>query len=119
MIEEQEPKSLLVHSFDWKAKDQGGDEGQAAIHCWGLDRDSKPHLLIFPNFPIFCYLQLPRVVNNKIYNWSKTKAKYVFDTISNKLNINEAKPDSKDHRPKPNFNFIYKKLLYGFNRKLL
>ena len=115
MAEEDECKSLLVHSFDWKTKDQDGDEGQATIHCWGLDRESKPHLLIFPNFPVFCYLKLPWVVNNKVFSWNKAKAKYVYDAISKKLNINESKPDSKDHRPKTEFIFSYKTLLYGFS----
>jgi len=71
--------NLTVHSYDWKTKDS--DDGKTLILCWALNRDSKPHLLRFHDFPAYCHIELPLFIGHKRISWTASKAQQVFDTI--------------------------------------
>lgn len=60
---------LTVSAYDWKVIDASTDDNHVAIHAWCLDKDSKPYLLRFNNFPAFCHVELPTIVNGRPYNW--------------------------------------------------
>lgn len=77
-------KCLTVHAYDWKVKEEE-ENGHIVIHCWALDKESKPHLLRFHNFPAYCYVELPLFIGHTRVNWSGYKAQQVFDAICWKL----------------------------------
>ena len=72
---------ICVHAYEWTIKDAASDEGHVVIHCWALDRDSKPYLLRIEDFPMFCYIELPRFVRNRSDKWSKSN----IDTIMGQI----------------------------------
>ena len=42
-----ETEMVHVHAYDWIVRDKYTDDDRVAIHCWALDKDSKPYLLRF------------------------------------------------------------------------
>src|SRR3990167_7348024 len=68
----EEETSLTVHAYDWVIRDKYNDNDHLAIHCWALDKDSKPYLLRIVDFPCFCYIELPMFVRNRNYEWSNS-----------------------------------------------
>lgn len=88
---------LTVHSFDWKVHDEYDDNGKVVIHSWCLNRDSKPVLLRFHDFPAFCYVELPLFIGNRKVNWTSYKAQQVYESICYR---------SQEHKP---FKYIFKR----------
>lgn len=77
-------KLLQVHAYDWVVRDKYSDDDKTMIHCWALDKNSDPYLLRIPNFPIFCQIELPLLVKNRVYTWTKSQADN-FMTCLNKI----------------------------------
>ena len=82
---ENTTKTLEVHAYDWTVKDVHGDDDHVAIHCWGLDRESKPHLLRFIDFPAFCHVELPIFVRNHAYTWRPAAVENFMNLLSQRL----------------------------------
>ena len=82
-------ESLILHPYDWKVKDEYDDRGNLVIHAWCLDRESKPHLVRFHDFPAYCHVELPLFVGHRRINWSGYKAQQVYETICWKLGSNK------------------------------
>lgn len=101
-------ESLTLHAYDWKIKDEADDSGHVVIHAWCLDRDSKPHLLRFHDFPAYCHIELPLFVGHKRMNWSRYKAQQVFESICWRLG---------DRKPFKHFYSQKEKLYYYRGRK--
>ena len=78
-------ESLTLHAYDWTVKDGYDDSGHLVINGWCLDRDSKPHLVRFHDFPAYCHVELPLFIGHRRVNWSGYKAQQVFDAICWKL----------------------------------
>lgn len=100
---------VVTHPYDWNIEKDAGT-GNTVIYCWSLDRDSKPYLLRFPNFDIFCYVELPLVLNNSFVNWNGYRKQLVFDSICEKLG------DDRPHR----YMLVYREKIYfykGQNKK--
>lgn len=76
---------ITVHAYDWTVEDSYTEDDHLAVHAWCLDRDSRPHLLRFNNFPAFCQLELPLFVHNRPYKWDQTKATLLVDTLTSHL----------------------------------
>lgn len=76
--------NLTLHAYDWKYRDSDTD-GKIIIMAWCLDRDSKPHLLRFHDFPAYCHVELPLFIGHKRISWTQAKAQQVFDAICNML----------------------------------
>jgi DNA polymerase elongation subunit (family B) len=74
-------ESLTLHAYDWKTRDEYDDSGHVVIHCWALDRDSKPYLLRFHDFPSYCHIELPLFIGHRRVNWTDYKARQVFESI--------------------------------------
>ena len=81
----QKNKILEVHAYDWIVRDRYGDNDNVSIHCWALDKDSKPHLLRFLDFPAFCHIELPMFVRNKVYTWRKGSVDNFMAMLSQRL----------------------------------
>jgi DNA polymerase elongation subunit (family B) len=77
-------QEIVVHSYDWQVSEDQ-ETGNTNIHCWGLDRDSKPHLLRIRDFEPFCYVELPKYLNNSLVQWRGFREKLVYQTICNML----------------------------------
>jgi len=73
--------NITIHSYDWVIKDEYGDEDNVNIHCWGLDKDSKPHLLRFTDFNVYCYVELPLYVDGSLYIWNETNSARFVESI--------------------------------------
>lgn len=79
---------LNVHAFDWTVKDMAGDDDHVAIHCWALDRESRPHLLRYTDFPAFCHVELPMFVRNHVYQWRPAAVASFMTMLSERLGAN-------------------------------
>lgn len=77
--------TLAVHAFDWTVKDLQGDDDHVAIHCWALDRESKPNLLRFTDFPAFCHVELPLFVRNHTYQWRPPAVEAFMKMLAERL----------------------------------
>ena len=73
--------SITIHGYDWVVKDEYGDDDNVNIHCWGLDRNSKPYLLRFTNFNVYCYIELPLYVDGSLYIWNKTNSSRFVENV--------------------------------------
>lgn len=72
---------LTVHAYDWQVLDEYDDNNHCVINAWCLDRESKPYLLRFHDFPAFCNVELPYFIRNRRVKWNKWKAQQVFEKI--------------------------------------
>ena len=82
----QTKEIVTIHGYDWILRNVSGeDEEHTAIHCWGLDKSSKPYLLRFTDFPAFCHLELPQFIRNRQYQWTNTSAKNFMLMLNNLL----------------------------------
>lgn len=79
---------LQVHAYNWEEKDKYGDDDHVAIRCWALDKNSKPHLIVFNTFPAFCHLELPYFVRNNPYVWRKTNVDAFMKMVAERLGGN-------------------------------
>jgi DNA polymerase delta subunit 1 len=61
----------IVQPYDWVIHDGVGDDAKMVIHCWALDRESRPVLLRLTDFPVFCYLELPMFVGGQVREWHR------------------------------------------------
>jgi len=77
-------EEIVVHSYDWQTSTDN-ETGYTTINCWALDRDSKPHLLRFHEFDVFCYVELPMYLNNSLVNWAGFREKLIYERICNIL----------------------------------
>ena len=81
-----------IHAYDWTIRDKNIDDDHVAIHCWGLDQNSVPHLLRFTTFPAFCYVELPKIVRAREYTWRSSSVSE-FMRLLNKFLRNDAPYD--------------------------
>ena len=78
-------EQLIVHSYDWDVKDSIGDHSKLTILSWCLNKESKPCLLRFHDFPAYCYLELPLFIGHSRVSWTKANCQLVYDAICWKL----------------------------------
>jgi DNA polymerase elongation subunit (family B) len=67
---------ICVHAYHWKTIDAYTENEHEEIQCWSLNADSKPCLLRFQTFPVFCNIELPPGEwsigkMDQIFNWLK------------------------------------------------
>src|SRR5947209_1011981 len=103
-----ENEVLEIHAYDWVVRDAYSDDGHVAIHCWALDRYSKPYLVRFNNFPAFCYIELPPFIRNRWYNWNRGAVEQFMNMLNARL---------KDDAPY-DYKIIYNaKKIYYYQKK--
>jgi DNA polymerase elongation subunit (family B) len=73
-------EEITVHSFKWET-DVDPETGNTVIYGWCFYKDSKPCLLRFHEFDIFCYLELPLFLNNSYVRWEGFREKLVYDKL--------------------------------------
>lgn len=82
-------ENLCLHSFDWTIKDRYGDDSELVILCWAFDKNSKPHLIRFHDFPAYCHIELPLFAGHSRIQWTAYKAQQVYESICWKLGENK------------------------------
>lgn len=70
--------TVIQHAFSIDIKDNFQNSGTAHIHLWCLNRDSNPVLIRMPEFPVFCYAQLPAFVDGTPMHWDASNAVHVI-----------------------------------------
>ncbi len=80
---------LTLHAYDFKVFDEYDENGNMVIMAWCFDRESKPHLLRFHDFPAFCYVELPLYIGHRRINWSGYKAQQVYESICWRMGDNK------------------------------
>jgi len=88
---------LTVFPYEFVVKDTYTDDDSVAIHVWCLDKHSKPAFLRIEDFPAFCYVELPVIVNNTDFTWNKSRVKKLYDYFCFRLGKSDRNP--KDHSP--------------------
>ena len=112
-LDNLDPNNPIVHGYDWVIKD-GIKDQPLNIHCWCLNQQSESCLLRFTNFPAFCQIELPTLIQgNRRKHWSDTDArKFIY--LLNKNLMWKLKTD-EDVIMKSHFSFRPK--LYYFRRE--
>ncbi len=70
------------------------------IHLWSLDQQSNPWLVRIHDFPPFCFVELPTIINGKVHNWTQLSAGRVADFIIGAMKENAPKTWHFDMRQK-------------------
>ena len=60
-------EKVHLQPLDWQFEEVGN---RIVIYMWGLDKDSNPHLVRFPNYPATCQIQLPDFVDGHPFEWT-------------------------------------------------
>lgn len=86
---------LIVHPYDIETKDKHTDEkgnDHTEIRLWCFDKQSKPILCRIPNFPVFCKVELPIVVDyyGNIMKWNQDRGDDIFEIINKRLESKNA-----------------------------
>lgn len=81
---------IVSHTYSTEVLDDFNGEGFCNLHLWTLGRNSEPYLLRIRDFPIFCHLELPLIVNNQYTSWTEGSAAQVVEWLTKVL---------KDHAP--------------------
>lgn len=78
---------ITVHAYEWKDVDPDPEQidEKTEVRGWCLDRESNPVLVRFRDFPIHCYLELPKFVNNREFPWSDRSSSLVVNALSHIL----------------------------------
>ena len=81
---------LIVHPYDIETKDkhidEKGDE-HTEIRLWCFDKDSTPILCRIPDFPVFCKVELPILIDHygNVLKWNQSKGDDIFKLINKAL----------------------------------
>jgi DNA polymerase elongation subunit (family B) len=76
--------SIICQPYDINIKDAVmNDEGieHVNIHLWCLDREDKPVLVRVTDFPAYCYVELPTLVNGNPFQWDYSSAAKVYEYL--------------------------------------
>jgi DNA polymerase elongation subunit (family B) len=118
-----ESTSLNTFIYSWSFCDEETDEGlRCFIRAYGIStveekKESKKSKLdigyqnvyvLIENFPPYCYIELPSIIDNHKFEWDETNVKFLYDKLSN-LGM------KKDMKP-INYKFVHKKKLYFANK---
>jgi DNA polymerase elongation subunit (family B) len=68
-----------------KVLNEETNEEHVNINLWCLDRESKPWLIRVNDFPAFCYIELPSVIQGRHFQWDELQASKVFNFIKRVL----------------------------------
>lgn len=81
-------EELIVHAYEWDVIDECIETDHTAIYAWCFNRESKPCLLRFHDFPVFCHIELPYYVDHHPYRWDEESAMHVSKWLTNALGDN-------------------------------
>jgi DNA polymerase elongation subunit (family B) len=73
-------------------KEKYTDDERLAIHIWCLDEKSQPHFVRIENFPVLCYLELPKTIWSRDPNQNTIKTQKLVSYLHWKLR-------KADHEP--------------------
>jgi DNA polymerase elongation subunit (family B) len=70
---EGEIETITIHPYDWEILDADEPDENVRIRSWCLDIESKPYLLRFENFPVWCHVELPKYNKGSTRIWTIDK----------------------------------------------
>lgn len=82
------PTKLITQPYRWDLVD-GNDGENTELYCWSLDRENNPYLIRFPNPPVFCYVELPTIVDNRRMVWDEEAINHVNNYLNVCVNRNK------------------------------
>ena len=107
---------IKVHAYDIVTKDDATNregEEHTELQLWCFNQLSEPCLLRIRNFPIFCKVELPTMVDNfgNLKEWDQFSGKDIFNDICRVL-------EDKEKNPPVDWRFVkYTRLYYFSNKK--
>ena len=105
--------NIEVHSYDIhvndKAINRDGDI-KTEIQLWCFNNKSEPLLLRVRDFPVFCKIELPPIINSsgRIVQWSTSIAHSVIGDMKRYLSKKEIEPPVK-------WDFMFSDKLYYYS----
>jgi len=87
-----EKVKITAHAINFSMEDNPITE-RARMTIWALGKDGNRYYLRQENCPVFCYLTLPKYINNKKFSWNESNASSVVDHLKRSLSYKE------DHAP--------------------
>ena len=104
-----EKYEIVVRPFHWTEQDAFTIDDTTTIHCWALDRDSKPNLIRILGFPVMAHIELPSYVEGRAVRWDRDNSAQLVENIKFRL---------KDHGPTKSL-LIFKEKLYFYSKAFL
>ena len=107
---------IKCHAYDISTKDDAVNadgEEHTEVRLWSFNHLSEPCLLRVRNFPIFCKVELPTMVDQfgNLKVWDKFSAKDIFNDMCNTL-------ENKEKNPPVDWRLVdYTRLYYFSNKK--
>ena len=77
---------VISHPYHWEFEDQYTEKDGIEIRTWTLNRDSEPCLIRFPDFPVFCHVELPMFVQRRFFHWTRGRAEIIYTYLQKVLN---------------------------------
>lgn len=110
---------LEVHTYDIRVDDNAIDdegENKTEIQLWCFDKKSNPCLLRVRDFPIFCKIELPVVIqsNGRILQWDMVSASELYQDIIRVINSRNEKNGTDIELP-VKWELLYQDKLYYYN----
>jgi DNA polymerase elongation subunit (family B) len=66
-MDDTEERDCLVCPFRWD--EDTTDSSTNSIIVWGLDENDSTICIRFVEFPLFCHIELPRIVSGSLFRW--------------------------------------------------
>ncbi|SNW62462.1 DNA polymerase delta catalytic subunit [Orpheovirus IHUMI-LCC2] len=106
-------EQITCHAYEWKVEDKDlrSLDGCTTINAWCLDRESKPYLVRFMQAPVYCYIEMPQVVNQRKKTWLEHDVDEFMGVLKSRLR--GYSKDSEDHSP-IQYQLEHKKKVYYY-----
>ena len=89
IIKENPYETLEIHAYDIGIDDSGDLEGDthSEIQIWSFNKNSEPLLARVRDFPVFCKVELPSIINRvgNIIRWTEDMAQELIHEMKRKL----------------------------------
>ena len=79
---------ITAHALNFSMEDNPVTD-RARMSIWALGKDGNRYYLRQENCPVFCYLALPKYVNNKKFLWNESNSSSIVDHLKRSLNYNQ------------------------------
>lgn len=112
---------LEIHSYDISINDKAvNKEGdiKTEIQLWCFNKDSEPCLLRVRDFPVFCKIELPTIIDNRghIIEYTYSIAEEIYSDIKRSIQrANDKNEEGNEIEFPVRWDFMYGDKLYYYN----
>lgn len=82
---DKEPEELTLQPYDWTQTESDIETGEVRINIYCLDRESNSVYIRIQDFPYYCQVELPRIVNGRLMNWNRYFVDCIYQHLKMKL----------------------------------